>query len=70
MIVIKLKKNISLPEGAGIFLGKSKIDSNPIYKFESFEEFWNTGLKADECQMIPNLEDSDLDKMKEFQLKI
>ena len=65
MIIIKTAKKIS----GGIELGKSWIDGQTIYKFESFEEFMKTRLKADECQVIPSLElDNDIDLDKKVKL--
>jgi hypothetical protein len=69
MIVIKTSKN-NAAELYGTFLGNSRIDGKPMYRFESFEEFIKTGISTDDCQIVSTKEqDEDFDKAKTYQPK-
>lgn len=50
MIYLKTRK----PVTGGTFIGKSRIDGVPMYRFLKFEDVVMENISPDDCQLITN----------------
>jgi hypothetical protein len=48
MIYIKTRK----PVTGGTFIGKSRIDGTPMYRFRKFEDVIRDNISPEDCQII------------------